>query len=456
MRWKSYFNRIGSLGCLIAMMSGSVQAQQESPDVVRHILDRLDALDRQNQALLNEVHALREEIKASRVAAAPQTDAASQKRPLDERLGVAEQRIKEQAQTKVESSQRFPITLNGMLLFDAFLNSREPSSYGQSDAYGPYGAYGGATLRQSILGLEFRGPHLPRDGRVHGSLSMDFFAENPTSDNVFRIRTGVLSFDWTRRSLTVGQDKSIIAPLQPTSFARVGIPPLSGAGNLWLWRPQIRYEERIPIATNTQAILQLGLVQTDETYSLAYVPSDVPLETSRPAVQARVELRHQWQDEPRVAVGFGFHSSESHILGRSVDSRVISGDLFLKPLRKLEFTGTLFRGQNFANIGGGPPGITVTDQYIPIPIHGTGGWMQLAFPVTNRLTFDLYGGRQLNDARDLVSPAILRTFTYAGNVLYHLGPNVIVGLEASQERLAYLDLHQRLTNRYDASVAYLF
>ena len=82
--------------------------------------------------------------------------------------------------------------------------------------------------------------------------------------------------------------------------------------------------------------------------------------------------------------------------------------------------------------------------------------MQLAFPVTNRLTFDVYGGRQLNDARDLVSPAILRTFTYSGNVLYHLSPNVIVGLEASQERLEYLNLHQRLTNRYDASVAYLF
>jgi hypothetical protein len=463
MCWKNYFNRIGSLSCLIAMMSGSVHAQQEPPDVMRRILDRLDALERQNQTLLNEVHTLREEIKASRTQAVSQSesasnsDTASQKQqPLEERLEVSEQRIKEQAQTKVESSQRFPVTLNGMLLFGAFLNSREPSSYGQSEVYPPYGGNSGATLRQSILGLEFRGPHLPGNGRVHGSLSMDFFAQNSTSDNIFRIRTGILSLDWTRRSLIVGQDKSLIAPLQPTSFARVGIPPLSGAGNLWLWRPQIRYEERIPIATNTQAILQVGLLQTDETYSLGYVPSDVPLETSRPAIEARVELRHQWQDESRVAVGFGFHSSESHLLGRSINSRVISGDISLKPLRKVEFTGTLFHGQNFANIGGGPRGITITDRYVPIPIHGTGGWMQLAFPVTSRLTFDIYGGRQLNDAQDLVSPAILRTFTYAGNVLYRLSPNVIVGLEASQERLEYLNLHQRLTNRYDASVAYLF
>jgi hypothetical protein len=444
------------------MMGRSIHAQQEPPDVMRHILERLDALERQNQTLLDEVHALREEVKASRNEAisqsdtASQTDTASQKRTVEERVEVSEQRIKEQAQTKVESSQRFPITLNGMLLFDAFLNSRTPSNYGQGDVYAPSGENGGATLRQSILGLEFRGPHLPGDGRVHGSLSMDFFAQSSTADDIFRIRTGVLSLDWTRRSLIVGQDKSLIAPLQPTSFARVGIPPLSGAGNLWLWRPQIRYEERIPLATNTQAVLQLGLVQTDERYSLGYLPTDVPIETSRPGIQARVELRHQWQDELRVAAGLGFHSSESHILGRSINSRVISGDILLKPLRKVEFTGTFFHGENFANIGGGPPGITITDQYVPIPIHGTGGWMQVAFPVTNRLTFDLYGGRQLNDKQDLVSPAILRTFTYAGNALYHLSPNVIVGLEASQERLEYLDLHQRLTNRYDASVAYLF
>ncbi|MFL6352184.1 MAG: hypothetical protein ACJ74Z_10085 [Bryobacteraceae bacterium] len=435
---------------------------------MRRILDRLDALERQNQALLNEVHMLREEMKGSRNAtvsqsealsqtdATSQTGAVAQKQTLEERLEVSEQRIKEQAQTKVESSQRFPVTLNGMLLFDAFLSSRQPVLYGQADGSTEYGSNGGATLRQSIIGLDFRGPHLPGNGRVHGSLSMDFFAQNSTNDNIFRIRTGVLSMDWTRRSLVVGQDKSLIAPLQPTSFARVGIPPLSGAGNLWLWRPQIRYEERIPISTNNQAILQLGLVQTDETYSVAYLPTDVPLETSRPAIQARAEFRHQWQDESRFAVGLGFHSSQSHILGRSINSRVASGDILFKPLRQFEFTGTLFHGQNFANIGGGPPGITITDQYVPIPIHGTGGWVQLAFPVTNRLTFDVYGGRQLNDAQDLVSPAILRTFTYAGNVLYHLSPNVILGMEASQERLEYLNLHQRLTNRYDASVAYLF
>jgi hypothetical protein len=284
---------------------------------------------------------------------------------------------------------------------------------------------------------------------------MDFFAQSPYYEDVFRIRTGVLSFDWNRRSVIVGQDRSLIAPFQPTSFARVGIPPLDGAGNLWLWRPQIRYEERIPITANTRVTLQAGVLQTDERYSLGYLQSTTALNAARPAFQAHVAVQHQRSEESRVAIGFGFHSSDSHLLGQSVKSHVVSTDVLFKPVSKFELTGTLFRGENFANIGGGPPGITLYDQ-IAIPVHGAGGWVQLAFPVTSRLTFDLYAGRQVNEARDLVSPAVLKTFTYAGNILYRLTPNVIVGLESAQQRLEYLDLHQAFTNRYDASVAYLF
>jgi hypothetical protein len=62
----------------------------------------------------------------------------------------------------------------------------------------------------------------------------------------------------------------------------------------------------------------------------------------------------------------------------------------------------------------------------------------------------------VNDAKDLNSYAFVRTLSYAGNVLYRLSPNVIVGLEGSQNALEYLTGRQLLTNRYDATVAYLF
>lgn len=447
MCWKNYFNRKGPF--VLLLVAGTLSGQQTSPATLARIMDRLDALERQNQALLTEIQALREELKASRPASS------SQDQTLEDRVDVAEQRIKEQAQSKVESSQRFPITLTGMLLFDAFLNA------GQGTYGGPFGyaledsGPGGATLSQSILGLEFRGPLLPGGGQVHGSLSMDFYSQSGGYD-LFRLRRGTLSLDWKRRSITFGQDKTLIAPLQPTSFARVGIPPLDGAGNLWLWRPQIRYEERIPLSANTQATVQLGVLETNETYLLPALPEYAPFEAARPAIQGRLGFAHESSEQSRLALGVGFHSSSTHVLGQSVHSRVISTDFLFKPISKLELTGTLFRGENFSNIGGGPPGVSVTSQDTVIPIHGSGGWVQVALPVTNRLTFDLYAGRQLDDARDLLPYELGRTLTYAGNVLYRISPNVILGVEASQNRLNYLDEHQILSNRYDATVAYLF
>src|SRR5581483_5332996 len=113
-------------------------------------------------------------------------------------------------------------------------------------------ATSGATLRQTLLGLQFQGPSLPGDGRVNGSIMMDFWAGSPTAgSNWLRLRRADVSRDWQSRSFTVGQDKPLIAPYQPDSLAEVGIPPLAGAGNLWLWLPQVRYEERLHLAKNS-------------------------------------------------------------------------------------------------------------------------------------------------------------------------------------------------------------
>ncbi len=470
MCWKSYCNKLCWAGCNLAFASGLICAQQvptppeqKSSDTLARILDRLEVLEKQNQNLLAEIQSLKEELKTVRpTSSAPESNLAGQQSNaspppgnLEDRMAVAEQRIKEQAQTKVESSQRFPIKLTGTLLFDAFLNAG-PNAYEAASGYGSGNALGGATLRQTILGLDFRGPLLPGGGQVHGFLSMDFFGQAANYD-VFRIRRGTLSFDWKRRSVVVGQDKSLIVPLQPASFARVGIPPLNGAGNLWLWRPQVRYEERLPLTTKTRVALQAGLLETDETYSPPSLPTNVVIEPARPAFQTRFEISHQWTDQSHIAGGIGFHTSSTHVFGQSLASRVTSADILFKPFSMLELSGTIFHGENFANIGGGPPGISIAKQSIAVPIRGTAGWLQVALPLTSRLTFDFYAGRLLNNSKDLHNPYdVARTLTYAGNILYQLGPNVVLGFEASQERLKYLYVRPFLANRYDATVAYLF
>jgi len=442
--------RAASLALIVSLMPHNALAQQSPPGSLEGVLDRLDALEKQNQELLTEIRALREQLKNGQAQTSPPAPA------LEDRVDVAEQRIKEHAETKVSASQKFPLSITGMFLFDSYIangtdNPAFLTNYGDYSLGAPGG---GATLRQSILGLDFQGPHIFADGRINGSLSMDFFNRSG-SDDVLRIRRGTVSFDWSRRSIVFGQDKPIISPLQPSSFARVGIPPLSGAGNLWLWLPQVTYVERVPFSSATRATIQTSLIQTDETYSVLSSTDSEYVAPSRPAIEARFELQHTWKSESKITVGIGGHASTSHILGQSIPSRVISADLAYKPLRWLELSSTLLHGENFANLGGIPPGVTVVGQSVT-PIHGTAGWLQLAFPITNRLTVDIYAGRQQNQARDLSSYEISRTLIYAGNVLYRCAPNVVLGFEASPDRLQYLNKTAIASNRYDATVAYLF
>lgn len=45
---------------------------------------------------------------------------------------------------------------------------------------------------------------------------------------------------------------------------------------------------------------------------------------------------------------------------------------------------------------------------------------------------------------------------YAGNAIYRLGSNVLIGMEVSQLRTNYFLLPSKLNNHYDLSLAYLF
>ncbi len=428
------------------ILAAHVTATAQQPISLQKVLDRLDSLEKQNQALLEEIKLLREAVKAQSPPDAQDTN---------ERITRAEDRIAEQAQTKVGTAQHLPVSLKGMILFDASqVQGTKNNNFQQ--AYGSYseGAPGGAaTFRQSIIGLTMQGPAIAGGGTVNGALSMDFYSAS-NSDYAFRLRTGEISFDWANRSVTFGQDKPVIAPLQPTSFAHVGVPALTGAGNLWLWRPQVKYEERHAFTPNTAIVFDAALFSTAETATtVPSLPSAVA--TGGPALQARLGFTHSWTDQTRFAVGLGVHESPSYIAGQSLPSRVISSDFLFKPLHWLEVTGTVFRGENFANLGGLPVSLASVGNNL-IPVKGTAGWMQLALPLTRRFTFDAYAGRQVNAARGLSPFQIAGTLIYAANILYRVGPNVVLGIEAGRENVAYANHTLILANRYDATLAYLF
>src|SRR5271166_1476395 len=421
---------------LLLAVSSVCSAQE-----MKEILSRLDRLEQQNRELLEEVRQLRQQIAPPAAVVAA---------PAVEQLQVEEQRVAELEQTKVSADQKFPVSLTGTVLFNAFLNGR--NSDGQmnpvvaGEIAGSAGA--GASLRQTVLGFHFNGPDLPGGGKASGSLFFDFYGGNGTSLNqLLRLRVATLDLAWKNTTVSFGQDKPIIAPREPDSLAQVGVSPLTGAGNLWLWQPQFRVEQRVAFGDNAGLRAQGGVYETNESYEGS--PA-----SPRPGIEGRFEFWAQSADR-RIEIAPGFHTSESHFDGQSVPSKIFSVDWLIRPLSRIDFTGQFFSGENTGVVGGLRQGITVLD-YQARPVHAKGGWAQLAIHITPRMTFHFYGGQEDDRNVDLSLGSIAKNQEYAGNIMYHLAPNVITSFEYSQLRTTYLGGSTALNPHYDLALAYLF
>jgi len=435
---------------LFALLAPGILAAQTSSPEIRQILERLDRLEQQNRALTDEIHQLRQELAAQR----GQSPAAAA--PLSEKVAVNQSRIDEMAQSKVEASQHFPIRITGMALFNGFLNSK--GSGGQEyPTYAWLGrqASGGGRFYQTTLGLDYFGPQTFLGGRVHGSVDMDFAGgSGGPLDFGFRLRTGDIAIDWADRSILAGVETPIFAPREPASLAQVEVPPLSGAGNLWLWIPQVRFEQTIHLGDNTGVHAQAGVVETSSAslYQQQYLASHAP---ARPGVEGRFEFYHGADDGRRIEIAPGFHVSDTHMAGTSIASNLFSLDWLVRPWQKLEFTGAFFSGQNVGPVGG-LGSFTILPTGALIPVHAKGGWSQLTLIATSRLSFHIFSGLENDRAADLAAYSIGRNWLYGANFFYRLAPNVLLGAEVSQARTAYIDNSFRLNNHYDLALAYLF
>jgi hypothetical protein len=435
---------------MLAFLAARPALPQSGPDIQK-VLDRLEKLEEQNRQIVDEIHALRQELSARASLTAPASD-------VNDRLDVQESRTAELAQTRVEASQKFPVSLTGMLLFNAFENGKL-SGTGQNPtaaALDRGAASTGASLRQTVLGLKFSGPDLPGGGKASGSLYMDFFAGSSAPfNNLLHIRVATLDLAWRNTTISVGQDKPIISPREPTSLAQVGVSPLTAAGNLWFWQPQVRIEQRFALGESTGVRAQAGVYETSESY-----PGTLParyantLEKARPAYEGRVEF-FAGAGSRRLEIAPGFHLSTTHVGGSSVPSQIVSLDWLARPLAMVEFTGEFFHGQNVAGLGA-RQGFDISPSEVVSPVHSQGEWGQVALFPGARLSFHVYAGEQHDRAANLDAGGVNRNFVYAGNLIYKLAPNVLASLEASQARTQYLGSLLRLNNHYDLALAYLF
>ncbi|MGA3241089.1 MAG: hypothetical protein ABSG03_32890, partial [Bryobacteraceae bacterium] len=308
-------NNLFCLGLLWPVFAGA----QQTPEI-NQILERLDKLERQNRALAEQVQQLKSELAASRPevpqnavpgnaapanaapADAASADAASP--TVDERLAIQESRVEEQAQTKVEASEKFPISLTGMVLFNTYLNSRLAggNEYPTAAALTSSPEAAGATLRQTVIGLVYHGPQTFLGGTIHGSIYMDFYTGGVNFNSTLRLRTASINLDWKTRSVMVGIDKPIFNPREPASLAQVGVSPLTGAGNLWLWLPQARVEQDFAFNASTGVRAVTGVVETHEASPYNYSPTPVDVTSGRPGIEGRYEFYHKFDDDRRIEI----------------------------------------------------------------------------------------------------------------------------------------------------------
>jgi hypothetical protein len=437
---------------LAAFFSPALALAQQTTDNSA-LLERLDRLEQQNRAMADEIHALRVEL--TKRTPQPQVQPAVEA-DIGEQVAVNQQRISDLSEVKVEAGQKFPVRLTGMALFNAFTNSAPTGGTENPVVVPPLGGgvTDGATMRQSIVGLEFSGPRTIAGGKLSGSLYMDFFGGSTgTLNHLVRLRTGSIQMDWRNTTVMFGQQKPIFSPRDPTSLAQVGVSPLTASGNPWLWLPQVRVEQRFSFGEQAGLRAQIGVIQTNEQ-SASLDPEYAPtLSSARPGLEGRFEFRlHRG-----IEIAPGFHVSTSHVLGMSVPSNVVSVDWLIVPWSKLQLTGLLYSGENTANLGTLRQGFKILYPSGTVePVHSTGGWAQLAFLATNRLSFHLMCGQHDDRNSDLTTGGISKNLAFAANVMYRISPNVVIAFESEQLNTTYVGAGTRKNLHNDLAIAYQF
>src|SRR5208337_336713 len=290
----------------------------------------------------------------SREAEGPQLDTRVSKMEEEQQLLGA--KVDDQYQTKVESGSKYRVRLSGMALFNAFTTRGASNNFDLPDYATPHyasesNAGFGATLRQSLLGLDVFGPNIA-GARSSAEIQMDFYGGFPAtpygvSTGLVRLRTAGLRLDWQNTSLVAGQEAPFFSPLTPTSLVSVATPALASSGNLGVWTPQVFIEHRLTLSEGSSVTLQGGVMDplTGELPADSYNRvAQAGEKSGQPAYAARVAWAH---DSPygRLSVGAGgYYARQNWGFGRMVDAWAGTADWNLPLSHRLSLTGEFYRG----------------------------------------------------------------------------------------------------------------
>lgn len=391
---------------------------------------------------------------------------------IEEQIEINSAQIREHAQTKVESDSRFRIRLTGMILANLHYNSDDQQRSAPLAAPPPgsgitRGTFG-STFRQTRVGLALSGPRVG-GARLSGEVDFDFYGGTTglyDGDLLggLRVRTAAARLDWERTSLIIGQEAPIIAPRNPTSLASVWYPALSGAGNLWQWRPQVIVERRFAAGEKSELIAQGSLLPP---FGDAIGDGTNP---ATPSYEARFAWRRELDAERAAEIGAGVHyNRRSFDFGRAVNGYVVAADWIVPLGEHLEVSGEAYHGraiglgeQSGARLDrvyafNGPIGNRATRVR---GVESSGGWMQLSVRPRADLEFNFAYGHEDPNNGDLIFGSLdgvarLRNQAGSINTIYQLRSNFLVSLEYRRLRTDYAGGRQT-NNHYNLGVAYVF
>ena len=391
----------------------------------------------------------------------PQTQSAELEN-IRERQSMQEAQIATHDQVKVESESKYPVRITGLLLFNGFVNTNAVDMPATPTVAVPGSGNTGASVRQTMLGVDATGPHL-FGARSYADLRVDFYGNITTpvssssfvsyaaNDGLLRLRTAHAGLQWQNTEAAFSYDRPLISPDSPSSLTAVAIPALAWSGNLWAWNPQLTLTQNVPFAESHSLQLQAGMIDVgDSPVSLANLGSSATAPPSGaqqsrwPGLLARMALLGSQRDD-RDHFGVGGYFSP-HVLpsGRRFDAWAGTLDARFHLPGRLQFSGSFYRGLALGGLGAGAYKdygyvyVPSQAEYYFRPLNNVGGWTQLKEKWSERLEFNAAFGIDnvfANDLRRYAMPSgsmyqrLARNRTWTGNVIYSPSAYLLFSLE---------------------------
>lgn len=439
---------------------------QRLSDALTHTEDQVQGLEQQIADLKTEIALLKGQLAAETPPpGSPVPDAAAARTPgqnaqidsLQEELQVQGTEIATQEQAKVESASRLPVRVSGLILLNGFTNSRAVDTPAAPSLVTSGSGATGLSLRQTVLGLDVRGPRV-LGAATHADINVDFFGQAlggsyNNSGGLLRLRTAHGTLEWSHTRAFLELDRPLLNPYSPTSLTSVAVPPLAWAGNLWNWVPQLGVSYDVPLANTRTLRLEAALVDVPDAPLFSTNAAAAPLsaslaENSRyPAVEARIALVTP-MERHGLSVGLGgYFSPHQTASGARFDAWAATADLRWNLPVRFVLSGNVYRGQALGGLGGG----AYKDYVYRITANGAdvrglddvGGWVQMKQRWSERLEFNAAFGLDnafTGQLRTYTSPSesaayqqLARNRTGFGNVIY--SPSAYLSLSAEYRHL---------------------